>query len=201
MKPRLSRRLVLQNITGPQPDDAGDRCAGNGQRRIGMGGFGGISAIYLVRHGFTGAPAISIEGGDVKHFCMGLGMLWRSLEQYIKKSPVCRWAQTSVEAVFQLKTDNAFEPESISVVKISTFHEAWRLCTRAPKSTEEVRHSLPISVGTTPVHGNICAIEIGPEWFSDSVILKLIIHNPWATWGLPVRKGPAARTFSRRLIY
>jgi 2-methylcitrate dehydratase PrpD len=138
----------------------------------GWGAMGGVSAIYMARDGFTGAPAISMEGEDAKHFYADLGTRWRSLEQYFKKYPVCRWAQPPVEAVFQLKADTPFDAEDITAIRIHTFHEAWRLCTRAPKTTEAAQYSLPFSVGTALVHGNIGAKEIGRAALSDPAVLK-----------------------------
>ena len=59
----------------------------------GWGAMVGVSAAYLARDGFTGAPAITMEAGDLAEIWGDLGENWYVQDQYIKLYPVCRWAQ------------------------------------------------------------------------------------------------------------
>ncbi len=121
----------------------------------GWGSMTGVSAAYLARDGFTGAPAITVEAEDVAALWADLGSRWYMKEQYIKLYPVCRWAQPPVEAVLELKRGHGFDAQDVTAIEIDTFHEARRLCTRHPVTTEEAQYSLPFAVATALVHGTI----------------------------------------------
>lgn len=131
----------------------------------GWGSMAGVSAAYLARDGFTGAPAISMEAEDLAAIWGDLGDHWYITEQYIKLYPVCRWAQPPVEAVLNLQRAHKFAASDLSAIRVDTFHEAKRLATKHPKSTEEAQYSLPFSVAAALVHGTI-----GPEHVSDDAL-------------------------------
>lgn len=131
----------------------------------GWGAMAGVSAAYLARDGFTGAPAISMEAPDLAAIWGDLGDHWYITEQYIKLYPVCRWAQPPVEAVLALQRSHKFDSSDLSAIRVDTFHEAKRLATKHPKSTEEAQYSLPFSVAAALVHGTI-----GPEHVSDDAL-------------------------------
>ena len=131
----------------------------------GWGAMAGISAAYLARDGFTGAPAISMEAPDLAALWSDLNNHWFITEQYIKLYPVCRWAQPPVEAVFNLQKQHQFEADDIAAIRVDTFHEAKRLCTKHPANTEQAQYSLPYSVAAALVHGTI-----GPEHISDNAL-------------------------------
>lgn len=134
----------------------------------GWGAMAGVSAAYLARDGFTGAPAISVEGSEVKSIWGDLGSQWYVTDQYIKLYPVCRWAQPPVEAVLDLQRRHEFGAAEVVAIQIDTFHEAKRLCTRHPKSTEEAQYSLPFSVASALVHGTIGAQHIDGNALTNS---------------------------------
>ena len=96
----------------------------------------GVSAAYLARDGFTGAPAITIEAPELQTYWDDLGSNWQITQQYIKLYPVCRWAQPAVEAVIALVQEHNISADQISNINIETFHEATRL-TSIPKNTEQ----------------------------------------------------------------
>ena len=131
----------------------------------GWGSMAGVCAAYLARDGFTGAPAISVEAEDLANIWSDLEDHWYITEQYIKLYPVCRWAQPPVEAVFNLQREHEFGADDVEKIRVSTFHEAKRLCTKHPGSTEEAQYSLPYSVAAALVYGTI-----GPEHISDEVL-------------------------------
>lgn len=129
----------------------------------GWGSMAGVCAAYLARDGFTGAPAISMEAPDLTTIWSDLQDHWYITEQYIKLYPVCRWAQPPVEAVFDLQKMHHFEATDIAAIRVDTFHEAKRLCTKHPGSTEEAQYSLPYSVAAALVYGTIGAEHISDD--------------------------------------
>ncbi|WP_315981724.1 hypothetical protein [Aliamphritea spongicola] len=89
----------------------------------GWGALAGVSCALMAEHGFTGAPAITISDEKVADIWGDLGERWYILEQYFKAYPVCRWAQPAVEAVRQIRSEHAVNPDDIAEIHIHTFHQ------------------------------------------------------------------------------
>lgn len=136
----------------------------------GWGAMAGVSACYLAADGFSGAPAITVEGAE--EFA-DLGSRWMILEQYFKPYPVCRWAQPPTEAARQLRRDHDFDATDITAIRVHTFHEAARLATAAPADTEQAQYSLPFAVAAFLVRGQIGVAEVGPSGLNDPEIIRL----------------------------
>ncbi len=126
----------------------------------GWGAMAGVSAAYLAADGFTGAPAITINDPEVAALWSDLGERWIITEQYFKPYPVCRWAQPAVEAVLSLSEAFEFTADQVAGVEISTFHEAARLATALPATTEHAQYSLPFPVAAALVRGQLGAGEV-----------------------------------------
>ncbi len=139
----------------------------------GFGAMAGTSAAFLARDGFTGAPAITVEGHDIASIWADLGKRWYIQEQYVKFWPVCRWAQPAVEAALTLADKHQLTSTDIEHVKVSTFHEAKRLAMREPATTEEAQYALPWPVAAALVRGQPGLPEILPDSFDDEEILRL----------------------------
>ncbi len=139
----------------------------------GWGAMAGVSAAYLAKSGFTGAPAITVEGEDVEHFWKDLGARWTVGEQYFKPYPVCRWAQPATEASLTLVREHQFSHEEIEQLTVHTFHEATRLATRNPKNTEEAQYSLPFPVAAALVFGQVGPAEIDGNSLTDPRVLRI----------------------------
>ena len=102
----------------------------------GWGAMAGVSAGLLARDGFTGAPAITVEGEQESGFWDGLGRRWLITEGYFKPHAVCRWAQPAIAGVLKLRDEHTFAPEQVRRIRVTTFHEAVRLASRRPANTE-----------------------------------------------------------------
>lgn len=139
----------------------------------GWGGMAGVSAAYLARSGFTGAPAITAEGDDVADLWGDLGQTWRVMEQYYKPFPVCRWAQPPVQAVLSLMREHRLRSTDIARIEIVTFHQSLRLATRTPSTTEEAQYSTAFPAAVAAVRGTIAAEDITEAAFSDPEIRRL----------------------------
>ena len=139
----------------------------------GWGAMAGTSAAYLAKTGFTGAPAITVEGRDVAHFWEDLGRTWTVGEQYFKPYPVCRWAQPATEASLTLARLHDFTHEEIERITVHSFHEATRLAERNPSTTEEAQYSLPFPVAAALVFGQLGPEEIDGASLTDPRVLRL----------------------------
>lgn len=139
----------------------------------GWGAMGGVSAALLARDGFTGAPAITVEGGGVENIWNDLGTRWTITEQYLKPFPVCRWAQPPIEAVRQLQSEQPFSVDEIIDIEVRTFHEAVRLATPEPRNTEQAQYSLPFPLASYLVRGSVGPSDISGDALSDPDILRL----------------------------
>jgi len=139
----------------------------------GWGAMAGVSAAYLAKNGFTGAPAITVEDDKVADLWGDIGVNWRIFEQYFKPYPVCRWAQPAVEATLNLRRAHRADAEDIAHIEIVTFHEASRLATRQPKNTEEAQYSLAFPTAAAAVRGKVGPDEVADNALTDPAILRL----------------------------
>ncbi len=140
----------------------------------GWGAHAGVSAAYLAQAGFTGAPALTLLQAEVSEIWSDLGQRWRILEQYFKPYPVCRWAQPAVEAALTLmRGEEQLAADAIDRIEIVSFHEAVRLATRRPGSSDEAQYSLPYPVAAAVVRGKLGGAELGAEALGDPEILRL----------------------------
>lgn len=114
----------------------------------GWGALGGVSSALLAAAGFTGAPAVTLSDQAVAPIWADLGRRWYILEQYFKAYPVCRWAQPAVEAIRQIRAGHSPDPAEVCEIHIHSFHEAIRLHTVHPETTEQAQYSLPFSVAS-----------------------------------------------------
>lgn len=139
----------------------------------GWGAMAGVSAGLLAASGFTGAPALTVEGADVADYWADLGERWLITEQYFKPHAVCRWAQPAMTAALALQQRHHLEPESIRHIRVSTFHEAVRLACRRPVTTEEAQYSLPFPVAAALVYGHLGPRELSGAALGDPRVLRL----------------------------
>lgn len=138
----------------------------------GWGAMTGVSAAYLAAGGFSAPPAADVVAPTVADLWADLGQRWRTLEQYFKPYPVCRWAQPPVEAAVSLQRQHAIPVATIDAVEVTTFHEATRLAVRRPRTTEEAQYSLPYPVAAALVRGRLGAAEVTAP-FDDPDIERL----------------------------
>lgn len=139
----------------------------------GWGAMAGVSAAFLARAGFTGAPAVTLEGENAHHIWQDLGDRWYMRDSYMKHWPVCRWAQPPVEAAVRLVREHGIDAEAIERVEVITFHESVRLAVREPADTEQAQYSLPWPVAAAIVRGGIGVDEISGAALNDPAIRRL----------------------------
>lgn len=139
----------------------------------GWGAMAGVSAAFLAADGFTGAPAITVEGADVADLWADLGSNWRIAEQYFKPFPVCRWAQPPVQAVLDLRARHGLTPDQVERIEIATFHQSRRLATRAPASTEQAQYSTAFPAAVALVRGDVGPQDVAGDSFTDPEIHRL----------------------------
>ena len=137
----------------------------------GWGAMAGTSAAYMARDGFTGAPALTVE--KAPEFWQDLGTRWLTLEQYFKPYPVCRWAQAPVEAVLDLRRTHGLTPSDVDSITIESFHEAVRLATNTPQSTDEAQYSTSYPCAVAMARGTVGPADIADEALNDPEIMRL----------------------------
>ena len=140
----------------------------------GWGALAGVSAAYLAADGFTGAPAILLDGSETSEpIWSDLGQRWLILEQYFKPYPVCRWAQPAVEAAASLVRKHPSCPSRIAEIEIRTFGHGVKLGARHPGTTEEAQYALGFPVAAFLVRGRLGAEEIGSGGLADAQIKEM----------------------------
>ncbi|MCX7565188.1 MmgE/PrpD family protein [Sulfitobacter sp. F26169L] len=152
---------------------------------VGWGAPSGVTAAYLAREGFTGAPALTCEQAPA--FWEDLGTAWRTVEDTsYKPYPCCRWAHPSIDAAADLMTEHRLTSADISGVLIKTFHNATRLAGHTPATLDEFSYSIAFPVACMIVRGQIGVTELQPETLTDPEILRIstatqLIDDPYYT--------------------
>jgi len=136
----------------------------------GFGALAGVSAACLAADGFTGAPALLIEGDAEAPFWRDLGAQWEIMRQYHKPWPICRWAQPAMDATVALMREHRVDPGAVAGIEIRSFAEAVRLGTRPPRSTEEAQYAIGFPVAAVAVRGVLGAAELGDAGLNDPEI-------------------------------
>lgn len=139
---------------------------------VGWGAPTGVTAAYLAREGFTGAPALTCEAAP--EFWSDLGTGWRTVEDTsYKPYPCCRWAHPSIDAVAHLMTAHDLSHAEIASVDIATFHNATRLAGHRPTTPDEFAYSIAFPVATMIVRGKIGVAELDSNTLRDPEILRI----------------------------
>lgn len=159
----------------------------------GWGAMAGVSAAYLAADGFTGAPAVTVEGAEVADLWSDLGQVWRIFEQYCKPYPVCRWAQPPLQAVLDLRAAHGLDSSQVERIEVVTFHQSLRLATRRPATTEEAQYSTAFPVAAALARGRVGPEEVSPASFRDPEILRLsdgmiVTESPDYNAAFPARR-------------
>lgn len=140
----------------------------------GWGALAGVSAAELALAGFEGAPAVTIEDTAAETYWTDLGRVWLTLQQNIKLFPVCRWAHAPIQAVLQLRNENALTPDDIAGIEVFSFHEATRLARDIPETTGKAQYSISYPVAAALVFGQVGPREVSGETFTDADVARLV---------------------------
>ena len=141
----------------------------------GWGSMTGVLAGRLAAAGFTGAPALTVEGDDVASEWANLGQTWLMRDLYFKPYACCRWAQPAVEGARALIAEHHLAPTDIAKIVVHTFEAATHLTVARPADTEQAQYSLPYPVAAALVGGDG---RLDPEQMTaphifDEAILRL----------------------------
>jgi 2-methylcitrate dehydratase PrpD len=142
----------------------------------GWGAHAGVTAAWLAREGFTGAPAVTVESAGARPYWTDLGVRWRIREQYFKTYPVCRWAQPAVEAALALQREHGFAAKDVARIAIDSFREAVALGSQCsvPETTEEAQYGLRHPVAAALVFGRLGAEEIEVPKLANPQVRRLL---------------------------
>jgi 2-methylcitrate dehydratase PrpD len=88
-----------------------------------------------------------------EHYIMVAGVGWK-----MKDYACCGWAHAAVEGASKLVREHHIETEDIDRIFVEAFHEAVRLGTKLPTTTEEAQFNLAWPVAAMLVDG-----EVGPN--------------------------------------
>lgn len=139
----------------------------------GWGAMAGVSAGFLAMDGFTGAPALTVCGPDVRKIWGDLGKTWLIMDQYFKPYPCCRWAHPGIDAALSLTRRHHIDPDDIASIDVYTFHEATRLNQGAPADTEQAQYAAAFPIAAALVYGKVHAAQIDGPGLTDPAVLAL----------------------------
>ena len=125
---------------------------------VGWGAMNGVISAQLAQRGFTGIPSLfDIESyrdwvADIgNHYIVVDGLAW-------KRYACCAWDHAIITAVHQLMSRDGFRAGDVDHIHVETFHEALRLGTALPATTEEAQFNLAWPLAAYVVDG-----EVGPD--------------------------------------
>ncbi|MEM6943352.1 MAG: MmgE/PrpD family protein [Pseudomonadota bacterium] len=159
----------------------------------GWGGLAGISAAIMAEMGFTGAPAITVEGPEAAPHWHDLGRFWQVEQQYVKPYPICRWAHPSIDAIRELCRDHAIQADHVTGIKIRSFENAACLFQGMPSTTSEAQYSLAFAVATMLTHRAIALEHISGKRLADPAIARLVACMEVAVDARHEARFPAGR--------
>lgn len=139
----------------------------------GWGAMAGVSAALLAQGGFTGAPAITVEAPEVAAIWADLGSRWLIAEQFFKPYAVCRWAQPAIVGALAVQERHQIPLNGIERIEVRTFHQATRLTSRRPATTEAAQYSLPFPVAAALAHGQLGLAQLTGAGLADPQTLAL----------------------------
>jgi len=140
---------------------------------VGWGAPTGVSAVYLARSGFTGAPAITVESEEVSSFWNDLSRRWEISNTHYKRYPVCRWAHPAIDAARELMEKHKITSTDIERVRIQTFHNAIRLSGHDPATMDELAYGIAYPTAIMIVRGRIGPAELSPGILQDEEIRRI----------------------------
>jgi len=140
---------------------------------VGWGSPTGVSAAYMAQLGFTGAPAITVEGQDAADFWSDLGERWEITNTHYKRYPVCRWAHPAIDAAHDLMQAHGLASTDVERVRIQTFHNATRLAGQDPHSMDEVTYGIAYPTAIMIVRGKIGIPEVSPAILADPEVRRI----------------------------
>lgn len=140
----------------------------------GWGALAGMSAAVLAEHGFTGAPAITIEAPEVAPHWADLGDFWQILHHYIKPYPICRWAHAAIDAARSLILAHDLRPAQIAHIEVNSFHQAACLFAGMPETTSKAQYSLPFAIAVMVVHRRIGVEHIEGAGLADPGVAEFL---------------------------
>lgn len=140
----------------------------------GMGALVGLSAAVLAEHGFTGAPAITVEAPDVASHWSDLGAFWQVLHQYLKPYPICRWAHAAIDATRQLCLAHHLSAADIRHVQVNSFQYAAALYPGMPDTTSKAQYSLRFALAAFILHGRIGLEHISGAGLADPAVAEML---------------------------
>ena len=141
---------------------------------VGWGAPTGVTAAYLAREGFTGAPALTCESSEATPYWATLGTDWLTLAHtHYKLYPCCRWAHPSLDAAQALMHAHGLTHGDVAGVEIRTFHYATRLAGHEPKTLDDLAYSIAFPVAAMIVRGRFGPSELTSDTLNDPDILRI----------------------------
>jgi 2-methylcitrate dehydratase PrpD len=189
---------------------------GSWTKRIhpGLAAQRGIQAALLANEGFKGPRAI-LEGKwgflrgtsrnpDPSRLIEKLEGRLRILDTGIKLHACCRYSQSAIDAVLNIRREHDLGPHDIDTIRVEIFRAAFPLVVEPwqekmdPKSDVQAQFSLPYTVAAAIVKGRVSFEEFLPESLSDPRIREVmarvgVVHDPELDPAFP-RSWPARVT-------
>ncbi len=153
-------------------------------------GFGATHATFLAKRGITG-PMTVFEGpgGLFNAVKRRFKIRWSAIKNLdavlrtsVKKYNVEAHAQSTIEAIMELRHENVIEPKEILEVGVEVFHRAYNVIgggeiggdKRIVETKEQADHSLPYAVAVSLLDGELTPKQYSAKRINSSDVQTLL---------------------------
>lgn len=141
---------------------------------IGWGAMNGIISAQLAQRGFTGIPSV-LGFERYRDWLADIGQHYIMVDGVIfKEYACCAWAHPALDAVQALIRQHDFEVSDITHIRVEGFHEAVRLGTKLPTTTEEAQFNTAWPLAVLLLDGEIGPDQILEHRFDDERVRALV---------------------------
>jgi 2-methylcitrate dehydratase PrpD len=156
--------------------------------------------VFLAEAGYTGAPAITVEGDEVSKLWSDLGRNFRIMQHYIKPYPICRWAHALIEGALKLRAEHDFTHSEIVSIELTTFREAVRLFRGMPETSPVAQYAIRYPVAAALVKGRLGVDELAEASLHDVSIGRLVALTSIRESEAYIREFPKSRLGDVNLV-
>ena len=139
---------------------------------MGWSAFTGVSSALLAQQGVQGVFSLA-ERTDGQMITRGLGTEFEMTKLYYKQHSACRWTHAAIDGILQIAKDRQLNDKEVKKIVVSTHRKAACLDNPIPSRSEEAQYSIPYTVATAFLHGQVGPMQMYRDAINDPRTLEL----------------------------
>ena len=139
---------------------------------MGWSALTGVSAALLAELGMKGVFSLT-EQPDGQMITCDLGTEFEISKIYYKQHSSCRWTHAAIDGIIQITKNHQISENEIRKIIVATHRKAACLDNTLPSRAEEAQYSIPYTVATAFLHGQVGPQQMVPDAIKDPRTLEL----------------------------